>query len=139
RNTVDALPVIIRKDSIDLFTKYKVYSERELQSRYAILSENYVKTVTIEGNLTAMMARTMILPAALRYQAEVAGAVNATKAAGVDNGAQVEHLRDVTGVLSKFQGSAAALETAAHHHPDGDPFAHAKYTKENVIPKMAEL
>ena len=32
-----------------------------------------------------MMARTMILPAALRYQAEVATAVNATKAAGVDN------------------------------------------------------
>ena len=30
------------------------------------------------------MARTMILPAALRYQAEVATAVNATKAAGVE-------------------------------------------------------
>src|SRR6266480_833237 len=58
RNTVDALPVIIRKDSIDLFGKYKVYSERELQSRYNILSENYVKTVAIEGNLTAMMAKT---------------------------------------------------------------------------------
>ena len=28
-----ALPVIIRKDTIELFTKYKVYSERELQSR----------------------------------------------------------------------------------------------------------
>src|SRR5262249_23671043 len=41
RNTVDVLPVVIRKDTIDLFTKYKVYSERELQSRYAILSENY--------------------------------------------------------------------------------------------------
>src|SRR5206468_6170113 len=42
RNTVDALPVVIRKDTIDLFTKYRVYSERELHSRYAILSENYV-------------------------------------------------------------------------------------------------
>src|SRR6266446_5777431 len=37
KNTVDALPVIIRKDSVDLFTKYKVYSERELQSRFVIL------------------------------------------------------------------------------------------------------
>src|SRR4051794_23483202 len=74
RNTVDALPVIIRKDSIELFTKYKVYSERELQSRYNILSENYVKTVNIEGQLTSMIGRTMILPAALRYQAEVAQA-----------------------------------------------------------------
>src|SRR5205807_10462554 len=47
RNTVDALPVITRKDSVELFAKYKVYTERELQSRLSILSENYVKTVTI--------------------------------------------------------------------------------------------
>src|SRR5205085_4694737 len=49
RNTVDALPVILRKDSTELFGKYKVYSERELQSRYTILCESYVKTVNIEG------------------------------------------------------------------------------------------
>src|SRR5207253_3705718 len=62
RNTVDALPVILRKDTVELFTKYRVYSERELQSRYAILSESYVKTVNIEGQLMSLMARTMILP-----------------------------------------------------------------------------
>src|SRR6202022_3463619 len=76
KNTVEALPVILRKDSIDLFTKYRVYSERELQSRHAILCENYVKTINIEGQLTSMMARTMILPACIRYQGEVASAVN---------------------------------------------------------------
>src|SRR4029077_5783359 len=85
RNTVDALPVITRKDTVELLTKYKVYSERELHSRLNILSENYVKTLNIEGQLMSMMARTMILPAALRYQTEVANAVVATKAAGVDN------------------------------------------------------
>src|ERR1700720_162376 len=40
KNTIEALPVIVRKDTVDLFTKYKVYSERELHSRLAILSEN---------------------------------------------------------------------------------------------------
>ena len=93
RNTVDALPVIMRKDSIELFTKYKVYSERELKSRYNILCENYVKTVSIEAQLMLMMAKTMILPAALRYQGEVATTVTATKAAGVDNHAQLELLK----------------------------------------------
>ena len=86
-NTVDALPVILRRDSVELFGKYRVYSERELQSRQAILAENYVKTLNVEGRLTGAMAKTMILPAALRYQTEVAAAVAATKAAGVDNGA----------------------------------------------------
>ena len=78
RNTVDALPIILRKDSVELFGKYRVYSERELQSRQAILAENYVKTVNVEGRLTSSMARTMILPAAIRYQTEIAQAVAAT-------------------------------------------------------------
>src|SRR5471032_2818279 len=32
KNTVDSIPIIIRKDSVDLFAKYKVFSERELQA-----------------------------------------------------------------------------------------------------------
>src|SRR5207248_7238577 len=139
RNTVDALPVIIRKDSIELFTKYKVYSERELQSRYNILSENYVKTVNIEGQLTAMMGRTMILPAALRYQAQVATAVNATKAAGVDNSSQVELLKSLTGAISDFQGAVANLDKALAHHAEGDPFAHAKYARDAILPAMTTV
>src|SRR5262245_25312484 len=81
RNSVDALPVILRKDSVELFGKYRVYSERELHSRFNILCEGYVKTVNVEARLTSLMAKSMILPAALRYQGEVAQAVTATKAA----------------------------------------------------------
>src|SRR5262249_30668891 len=99
RNTVDALPVILRRDTVELFTKYRVYTEGELKSRYAIFSEQYVKTVLVEAKLTAFMARTMIVPAAVRYQAELAAAVNATKAAGVDNTPQVELLRSLTSTL----------------------------------------
>jgi glutamine synthetase len=139
RNTVDALPVIIRKDSIALFTKYKVYSERELQSRYAILSENYVKTVNIEGQLTAMMAKTMILPAALRYQAEVAAAVNGAKAAGVDNSAQAELLKSLTSTISDFQKATASLDKELGHHADGDAFAHAKHFRDHVLPAMSAV
>lgn len=139
KSTVDSLPVLIRKDSIELFGKYKVLTERELNSRYVIFSEKYVKEVTIEANMMVMMAKTMILPAALRYQAEVAATVNATKAAGVDNTAQLESLKDLTGAITKFQAATKVLCDAAHHHPDGDPFAHAKYIKADVIPKMEEL
>src|SRR5205823_3347973 len=85
KNTVDCLPVITKKENVELLTKYKVYTERELQSRQTILAENYTKTVNIEGQMASLIARTQILPASLRFQAEVAGAVNATKAAGVDN------------------------------------------------------
>jgi len=139
KNTIEALPIILRKDSIDLFTKYRVYSERELQSRYAILSENYVKTVNIEGQLTSMMARTMIFPAAIRYQGEVATAVNAVKSAGVDNQAQADLLKSLTATISDFQAATAALDKALNHHADGDAFAHAKYSRDSILPAMTAV
>ena len=139
KTTVDAIPMIIRKDSIELFTKYKVFTEKELQSRYVIFSESYVKTITIEANMMVMMAKTMILPAGLRYQTEVATAVTTTKAAGIDNGAQLEALKELTGVITGFQGATAALEKVLAHHAEGDAFAHAKAMRDTVVPKMAEL
>jgi glutamine synthetase len=139
RNTVDSLPVILRKDSIELFGKYRVYSERELQSRFAILCESYVKTVNIEAKLTSMMAKTMILPAALRYQGEVATAVNATKAAGADNSAQLELLKSLTATVTEFQKAANSLDHALAHHADGDVHSHARYARDTILPSMAAV
>ena len=139
RNTVDALPIIVRKDSVELFTKYKVYSERELQSRLAILAENYVKTVNVEGRLMVMMAKTQITPAALKYQADVANAVNATKAAGVDNSAQAELLKSLTATLSEFQKATGTLEHTLGHHASGELIDHARHYRDKVLPAMTAL
>jgi glutamine synthetase len=139
KNTVDCLHVVLKKEVIDLFTKYKVYTEKELNSRYNILAENYTKTVNIEAQLTAYMAKTMILPACLRFQGEVAESVNATKAAGVDNSAQLEFLKTLTAAIGDLQRSTAKLDKAIHLHPEGDAFAHAKAMRDTVLPPMNEV
>jgi glutamine synthetase len=139
KNSVDSFPVIIRKDSVELFAKYKVFTERELQARYTIFSETYIKTINIEANLMVMIGKTMILPASVRYQGQVATAVNAAKAAGVDCSAQYEHLKDLTATLTTFQKALADLEKAQRHHAEGDEFAHAKHMRDTIIPKMVEL
>lgn len=139
KNTVDTLPVLKKKETIDLLTKYKVYTERELESRFNILAENYTKTVNIEGQLTNMMARTQILPAALRYLGEVATTVNATKAAGVDNAAQAELLKSLSTTVNDFQKAIVVLDKALHHHGNGDAFAHAKHMRDKVLPAMLEV
>ena len=54
----------------------------------------------------------MIVPAAIRYQSELATAVNATKAAGVDNAPQMELLKSLTSTLNEFQKATAALDHA---------------------------
>jgi glutamine synthetase len=140
KNTVEVLPVVTRKDTIELFTKYKVYSEKELQSRFNILAEAYVKTLNIEANTALMIARGQILAAALRYQKEVADSVAATKAAGVSSPAAVETLNALVSGINDLSKNIAALEKEAGHHGDGsDPYAHAKHMREHVFPALNNL
>ena len=75
-----------------------------------------------------MMAKTMILPAALRYQAEVATAVNATKAAGVDNSAQADLLKSLTATITEFQKATVdAGQGPGATTPRASRSTHAKY------------
>ena len=82
RTTVDALPELITPEALELFEKYGVFSGREMHSRYEIGIEQYVMTIGVEANLTLEMGTTTILPAAIRYQTELASNVAALKAAG---------------------------------------------------------
>ncbi|MDO4569688.1 MAG: glutamine synthetase III [Planctomycetia bacterium] len=75
RNTVDCLPVLTSSDSVELFQKYRVYTEGELHGRQEILAEIYCTTILIEANAMLRIARTMILPAVLRHKSRVQGAL----------------------------------------------------------------
>ncbi|MFT3786619.1 MAG: glutamine synthetase III [Tepidisphaeraceae bacterium] len=135
KNTVDALPVVVEKETIDLFSKYKVYSEGELKSRFNILSEAYTKAVQIEGKTALFMAKTQILPAALRYLTEVAQGVAAAKAAGVE-AAGAELLKSLNAGVADLNKGIAALEKALGHHAEGEPFDHAKSARDTIIPAL---
>ncbi len=139
KNTIEVLPVIVRKDTIDLFTKYKVYTEKELHSRLNILSEAYVKTLAIEGKTAAMMAKTMILPAALKYMGEVATSVAAAKSAGIANPPGSDTLKTLTDGINALNNGIHSLEHALGHSAEGEPFDHAKYSREKIFPALTEV
>ena len=136
KNTIEALPMMIRDDSVALFSKYKVYNDRELHSRYNILSENYAKTITIEATMTLTMGRTMILPAALRYLTEVAATAKGLKDVGIEGPATTELLNKLNGMIEKFTSSLNGLDHALTHVGDDEPYRHAKYMRDAVIPEM---
>ncbi len=71
RSTTEALPWIVEDSTIKLFEKHKVLSKRELESRYEVSSEQYTTKVNIEAETAASIARTLVLPAALRHLALV--------------------------------------------------------------------
>ena len=82
KNTVDALPEIVKPPVVKTFEKFKILNERELHARYEVDLETYCKTINVEAQLMVLMANRYILPAALEYQRRVADSVSAVKAAG---------------------------------------------------------
>src|SRR3954452_10937253 len=125
KNTVEVLPSVIEPETVELFAKYKVYSEKELRSRFNILSEAYVKAVQIEGKTALNIAKTMILPASLRYQREVGESIAAAKAAGANSPAGLESFSILVSSIGDFTREINKLEKALNHHAEGEPYDHA--------------
>jgi glutamine synthetase len=124
RSTVDALPWIVDKTTVDLFKKHKVLTKRELEARYDVYVEQYSTKVNIEAEVAASIARTLLLPAALRHLTEL-------KAAGVESLVlETEELVDelVSGIL--------ALEKVNLEHPEVEGIEHATYMRDSVLPAM---
>ncbi len=134
RTTYDALPAVADPEAIALFEKYGVMSERETRSRLDVYLEQYNMAINVEAKLMIEMARTMIYPAAIRYQGELAASAASLKAIGVEPDTEV--LTAVTACTTALKNSVNALE-ALMKHEDDDLFAEAKHFCFEVIPAMA--
>jgi len=140
RDSIDALPVIRGKKSMDLFARYKVLSREETESRAVIFIEKYAKQVQIEAETMVSMARTMIMPAALAHQKRVADAIEAAQGAGVDCEEQRAMLEDVVALVNGLRARIEALDHVTRHHGGSDdPLDHAKHIKQHVKPAMSDL
>ncbi len=138
RDSVDAFPILKSKKTVDLFRKYGVLNKAEVESRYHIAVEKYVKQLGIEAETMIAMTRTMLLPAAIRCQTELASAVTETEGAGVDCDDTVKALEGFVGSVTEFRRALAALEATAQHHDD-DPVSHATHFRNKVRPAMEQL
>ena len=79
----------------------------------------------------------MILPAAIRYQTEIAESVAALKAAGVaTDGALLNQLSDL---VNGLQTSVSGLEAVMSHHGAENSLEESKYFRSNVLPAMLKV
>src|SRR3954454_16055941 len=69
RTTPDALPEVISEETVRTFENYEVLSKGELESRYEVWVEQYWLRANIEAETAFSIAKTMILPGALRHLA----------------------------------------------------------------------
>jgi glutamine synthetase len=129
RATPDALPYLLTDETEAVFSNYGVLSPRELESRYEVFLEQYVTKLNIEAETAASIAKTMLLPAAVRHIALLLSA-------------QMGELASETEALvSTFVDAIRDLETAnlEENQPHDDLLKHGEYIRDTVIPAMAAV
>jgi glutamine synthetase len=130
KDTPEALPEILTDQTVAAFEKYEVLSHRELESRYEVWAEQYSTRANIETETAASIARTMLLPAALRHLAVI-------DAAGMDALAA-----ETRTLVDEFAFAIGELEEA-NHYPDGveglDLAVYARDNQLTALEKVREL
>ncbi len=137
RTTLEALPELVSDEAIQLFGHYDVFSEREMHSRYEVALEQYTLSVGVEARLTLEIATTVILPAALRYQTELATNLGTLK----DIGAEIDTstFDEVTASLKALRAGIAALRELLETHPGETGEIHAEHARSSLLPAMSAV
>ncbi len=142
RTTPDCVPHLLDEKNVALLTGHKVFTRAELESRYEVTLENYCKTIIIEANTMADMARTEILPAVQAFTCDTAKTAAAKKelVPGCLCEYETELVKKLSGLTDQIAVKAAELEEAVLDLANaGDIKREAELIRDVVLPKMGEL
>jgi glutamine synthetase len=134
KTTLDAIPELVKPEAVELFEKYGVFNERELHSRYEVQLEQYALTVAVEAKLALEIGSTIILPAAIRYQTELAQNVAALKAAGVEP--SILALESTSAPIVDLEKGLATLKAALSNHSAESALDEANHAQHELLPAM---
>ena len=137
KTSLDAIPELIMPEAVELFEKYGVFNERELHSRYEVRLEQYALTIAVEAKLALEIGSTIILPAAIRYQTELAQNVAALKAAGVE--ASIAALEAVSAPIVDLETGLATLKAVLSDHSAESALDEAKHAQHELLPAMEAI
>jgi glutamine synthetase len=127
RTTPDALLEVLADDSVAAFEKYSVLSKRELESRFEVWVEQYALRANIEAETTFSIAKTMLLPAALRHLALIGEAgVSSLEA-------------DARTLIDELVSTLDALEKANAEPVDLEGLELATFARDEQLAKSAAV
>jgi glutamine synthetase len=148
RTLPEAMKVWKDKSVRELFVKYGVLTEVEMDARYQVRLERYVKAIDIEAKTLVMMIRTQILPACLRFQSELADSFGklmqvskSLKLSQTTKKKQSTLISTLADDISELISHTERLEKLTNeiHHQKGGVEAHAKYCADVIMPAMSQV
>jgi len=139
RSTLDALPHLVREKNARLFERYQVLSQRELESRFEIALGQYFHAINIEGETSADMAATMVLPAAIRYLNDLLEAGARARDAGLKVGAPTRMAKELAELVDDLDAAIRELQEQNAELGGDEYSSKAVHMKENILPAMIRV
>ena len=124
RRTPEGLAQLNTPASKALFSSTGILKDVELESRYHIRLERYIKDILIEMHTLQQLVDTQVLPASLAYLGSLAKAAGAAGSTGVNVTPLVSAANTVSAMVAELQAKSAELskatEKAEHMHDSAD-------------------
>jgi glutamine synthetase len=141
RRTPEALAQLTTIETRKCLVDMGVLTETELESRYHVRLERYIKDVLIEVHTMREMVNTLVLPAAFTYSGSLLDAAAKSREAGIKGAPQIETATALAKMIKGLQKHLAALGKAiakaeSLHH---DPAAQAAFCTSHIADGMAAV
>jgi glutamine synthetase len=141
RRTPEALAQLVTKSTRKCLVGLKILTDVELESRYHVRLERYVKDVLIELHTMREIVDTLVLPAAFSYSGSLLDAAAKAKTARVTVVPQIEAANHLGKLIKELQKQRAALERvitkaeSMHENLEGL----AEYLTHQAVDAMADV
>ncbi len=142
RSTPEALPHLLDKKNVELFTKHKIFTEEEIHARYDILLETYSKTLHIEAKTMTDMIAKDLLPSLLDYMKALSDTAQKMNALCPDLAltAQKDQLKTLSSLYDEiFSLNGRLAADTATAEQTSDALACADYYHETILADMEAL
>ena len=140
KSTPEAVPAFLAQKNVDVFSKYGVYTETELQSRVEILLDEYCKTLNIEALTMIDMAKKEILPAAAKYIKDIAKTAELAKSCGAETVFEEETVKEISALVTEMYKALGTLEADVQKvHSIEDTQEMANFFHDTIFADMGAL
>ena len=134
--TADALPFLKDPEIMALFADSGVLSNAELESRFEVYAEQYVKVIEMEATLVINMAKTIIYPASVRYLSELCNSIAGLKEIGIS--LDDATTKKVASLTESMMETVSKLDSALAHESK-DITDHMQYSAKTLRPLMDKV
>jgi len=142
KTTVDAIPELISKKSIELFESMLVFTKNELNSRYHIMLENYYKKIDIESKTMLYILDKELIPSILKVINKVSNSIISIKS--ISKEMNTQHQENIlNNLLDKFNKIEEKKINLSNKRNESKKIKNilelAQKHKNDIIPAMDEL